>query len=51
VLGGGAVPAEEGPYLELDTGAHMALIRSLVFTPDGHDRGQLRGAEIGHRNE
>ena len=27
--------AAEGPYLELDTKGHMALIRSLVFSPDG----------------
>jgi WD40 repeat protein len=27
--------AAEGPYLELDTQGHMALIRGLVFTPDG----------------
>ena len=29
--------AEEGPYLELDTKGHMALIRSIVFTPDGSE--------------
>ena len=30
-----AATADAGPYLELDTNGHMALIRSLVFTPDG----------------
>jgi len=29
--------AAEGPYLELDTKGHMALIRSIVFTPDGSE--------------
>jgi WD40 repeat protein len=29
--------AAEGPYLELDTKGHMALIRSLVFTRDGSE--------------
>jgi WD40 repeat protein len=29
--------AGEGPYLELDTKGHMALIRSIVFTPDGSE--------------
>ena len=29
------VSAADGPYLELDTDGHMALIRSLIFTPDG----------------
>jgi len=29
--------AAEGPYLELDTAGHMALIRSLVFTRDGRE--------------
>ena len=34
-----AVPAHaaQGPYLELDTKGHMALIRSLVFTRDGSE--------------
>lgn len=31
------VRAAEGPYLELDTKGHMALIRSLVFTRDGSE--------------
>jgi WD40 repeat protein len=30
-----AAHAADGPFLELDTKGHMALIRSLVFTPDG----------------
>lgn len=29
--------AADGPYLELDTAGHMALIRSLVFTRDGRE--------------
>lgn len=27
--------ATERPFLQLDTGGHMSLIRSIVFTPDG----------------
>jgi WD40 repeat protein len=30
-----AASAGKGPYLELDTKGHMALIRSIVFTSDG----------------
>ena len=32
---GAAKPAEERPILQIDTGGHMAMIRSLAFTPDG----------------
>lgn len=31
----GAVHAREAPRLALDPGGHMALIRSVLFTPDG----------------
>jgi WD40 repeat protein len=37
VFTAGAASAGEGPYLELDTKGHMALIRSIVFTPDGSE--------------
>lgn len=30
-----AAQAETGPILSLDTGGHMALIRNVIFTPDG----------------
>src|SRR5262245_39620961 len=36
VLAAGA-RAAEGPYLELDTKGHMAVIRSILFTPDGRE--------------
>ncbi len=35
LLAGARAAAEEGPLLQLDTGGHMALIRSIAFTPDG----------------
>jgi len=31
----GVKPREDRPQLMLDTGGHMALIRDIVFTPDG----------------
>ncbi len=34
---GVAADAAEGSYLELDTNGHMALIRSILFTPDGSE--------------
>ncbi len=35
LLAGAGAAAEERPILQLDTGGHMALIRSIAFTPDG----------------
>jgi len=34
-MAGAGAAAEERPILQLDTGGHMALIRSIAFTPDG----------------
>lgn len=35
LVGGGRAAFAKEPILQLETGGHMSLVRSLVFTPDG----------------